>query len=292
MASSLRRALVRARGAAQDFHGQLRADFAPLQTLELYTFARAEDVGRFQVTTDRVLGGRTAASFARKEYAGFAVGCFAGAIDYAPDDDGAAARGGFAAFRTKPDERARDVSAFEGVELRVKTDGRAYVANFKCADHSPEQLWQARIVTPAFQWTRVAVPFKDLTLVTRGRVEALQVPLNRATLNGFGVLLADGANGPFRFELQAVHALRAIHASEWESRAETALLEAAAAPGGGRSAARLGASGGAASDAGTALGVSSDAAAPRDALPAPRPNASREEVARWAAKARSEARVK
>ncbi len=93
----------------------------------LYTFSSPPDVQRFQITTDRVLGGRSDASLRLKAYPSFASGVFEGVIDYpqgGPDGTQTTSKGGFASFRTKADERVRDLSAFEGVELRVKTDGR------------------------------------------------------------------------------------------------------------------------------------------------------------------------
>ncbi|RYG46127.1 hypothetical protein EON67_09890 [archaeon] len=70
--------------------------------------------------------GRTDATFTLKQYNHFNAGLFQGSINF--QDDNPASRGGFASFRTKPSERARDLSAFEAFELRIKTDGRPYVA--------------------------------------------------------------------------------------------------------------------------------------------------------------------
>ena len=222
----LRRALLRLREGGQDLYTGIRGDFAPMETLDLHTFGAATDMSRYQVTTDSVLGGRSVSSFTLKHYTHFSAGCFAGALDFQHEGD-LEGRGGFASFRTLPDERVRDLSAFEAFELRVKTDGRPYVVNFKCAEHSPEQLWQCHIVTPRpFVWTSVAVPFADLRLTRRGRVELAQVELNRETVNGFGVLLADGSNGPFRFELQYLRALRRVDMGQWQSPAERAFVEA------------------------------------------------------------------
>ena len=224
----LRRGLLRLREAAQDLHSQIRADFSPMEFLELHSFREGSDLQKFQVTTDTVLGGRSTSSFTLKPYKTFTAGCFSGCLDFTHDED-IEGRGGFASFRTKPDERVRDLSAFEAFELRIKTDGRPYIANFKCADHSVEQLWQAQLVTPKpYVWTSVALPFRDLRLTRRGRVELVQVDLNRETVNGFGVLLADGSNGPFRFEIQYVRALRRVDPGQWQSGAERAFIEAGA----------------------------------------------------------------
>jgi hypothetical protein len=254
---SLRRALVRLRHGADDLYNQIRADFAPMPALDLFSFAGADDVARFQVTTDRVLGGASDCTFSLKAYRHFSVGSFAGTIDW-PSGTPASARGGFASFRTRADERVRDVSAFGAFQLRVKTDGRAYVANFKCAGRSPEHLWQVRLHAPAFTWVTLAVPFRDLVLTKRGRVDEHQFEFEREALNGFGVLLADGANGPFRFEVQSVAAIRSIDPSQWEPAPELALGGAAAA-------------------------AALDAPAPALPPPAdgPPPGASREELLKW-----------
>ncbi len=97
------------------------ADLAPLASTDVFTFRSAEDIERFQVTTDRVVGGRTEAVLRLKPYKSFSAACFEGIVDR---DDEPNSKGGFAAFRTKADERTRDLSSFEGVEMRVKTDGR------------------------------------------------------------------------------------------------------------------------------------------------------------------------
>lgn len=71
---------------------------------------------------DCLLAGHTQADLSVKEYEQFSSAVFRGAVDYR--DDHPESRGGFAAFRTRPDERVRDLSAFSAVEMRIKSDGR------------------------------------------------------------------------------------------------------------------------------------------------------------------------
>ena len=283
----LRRALLRLREGAQDIYTTVRGDFAPMETLDLHTFSPGTDMGRYQVTTDAVLGGRSTSSFSLKQYEHFSAGCFSGALDFNHEED-LEGRGGFASFRTLPDERVRDLSAFEAFELRVKTDGRPYVLNFKCADHSPEQLWQCHVITPTpFAWASVAVPFADLRLTRRGRVELAQVELNRETVNGFGVLLADGRNGPFRFELQYLRALRRVDMGQWQSPAERAFLEA----GGCAPAVLPPAAGEGGAGEGEPSGEQHPDAPSATGQPPPARDASREEWAAWYKKQRAAARL-
>ena len=100
-------------------------------------------------------------------------GYFEGTIDYR--DDNPNSKGGFAAVRSKHDNKAYDFTAFSALEMRVKTDGRHYILNVKCARLHPETLWQAKIVTEPFRWTTLAVPFEDLMMTRRGVIEYNQV---------------------------------------------------------------------------------------------------------------------
>ena len=71
---------------------------------------------------------------------------------------------------------------------------RSYILNLKCAEFSPEHLWQMRIVTPPARWTTVALPFDELMLTQRGRVELEQREINRDSINGVrGVTGGGGA---------------------------------------------------------------------------------------------------
>lgn len=130
----------------------------PVKKHVIHRYQTADDIDRYQVTTDRVLGGHTSCSFSLKQYEFFSsgargwrvhrrvvvaasarpsssspprvlrcpAGVFQGVIDY--HDDNPDSRGGFASFRTKPEERVRDLSSFEALEMRIKTDGRPCVA--------------------------------------------------------------------------------------------------------------------------------------------------------------------
>lgn len=264
----LKRALIRISESAQDVYIQFRSDFAPLSSLDLFSFSTPEAVAppvvgggsssspiaqrgiiattgksssselqaasdevdllqpdshalallnRFQVTTDRVLGGMSTATLTAKRYKFFTSGVFSGVVDFV-DQSGSAeatARGGFAAFRTKADERVRNFSAFDGLELRVKTDGRVYTLNVKCADYPADALWQCKIVTLPNKWVTIGIPFRDLVLTRRGRIEPERTPVSSEAIAGVGILLADGKNGPFKFEVQWARAVRKITEQEF-----------------------------------------------------------------------------
>lgn len=233
----LRRAWVRAKEAVDDWQLAARADLSPVQWHTLQAFAvapggdAAEVLDRFQVTTDAVLGpaGHTTAALRLRRYAHFTAGEFSGAIDWR--DASPQSRGGFASFRTRSGERLRDLSAFSALEMRVKTDGRPYVLNLKAAHAAPDFLWQIRLLAPAGVWTTLAFPFADMVLTKRGRVELEQHPVERDHIQGWGVLLADSTNGPFRFEVQYLRAVRDLAPEEHVQASEQLIAAAAAGAG-------------------------------------------------------------
>lgn len=180
--ANIRRAFVRVAEAIEDWTIQARADLLPSKFVPVFRFSHEFDMERFQITTDSVLGGSTRASFSLKKYDAFQAGVFEGIIDYT--DDNPNTRGGFAALRTKADDKIRDLHTCVALELRVKTDGRPYILNIKSADMSPDQLWQMRLQAPAFKWTTLACPFNELVLTRRGNTEVTQIPLDASTVNG------------------------------------------------------------------------------------------------------------
>ena len=49
-------------------------DFAPRKQLDIFSFTSQSEVEKFQITTDRVLGGATVCSFSQKQYKEFCSG--------------------------------------------------------------------------------------------------------------------------------------------------------------------------------------------------------------------------
>lgn len=58
--TTLKRALVRVRESVEDWALAARANLLPVQSLDLFTFSNEDVVSRFQITTDRVVGGEAA----------------------------------------------------------------------------------------------------------------------------------------------------------------------------------------------------------------------------------------
>jgi hypothetical protein len=174
--------------AVEDWALTARADLLPAKFVPVYRFTNETDIEKFQVTTDTVLGGSTKATFALKKYDAFEAAVFEGVVDY--QDDNPNTRGGFAAVRSRADERIRDLHTCAALEMRVKTDGRPYILNVKSAEASPDQLWQMRLLAPPYRWTTLACPFHELVLTKRGNTEVSQYPVDTTAISGVSVILS------------------------------------------------------------------------------------------------------
>ena len=92
-----------------------------------------------------------------------------------------------------------DLSASEGVRLKVKGDGRTYQIRFQ-SDARFRNRWPvnfgAEFQTKAGEWTEVFVPFATLKQSWRGR-EFSEYTFNTADIRRITLMLADKQRGPF-----------------------------------------------------------------------------------------------
>jgi hypothetical protein len=159
----------------------------------LFDFSRPADASPFQPIDDVVMGGRSSSRLA-PDPAGFAV--FEGLVSL---EDG----GGFASVRSAP--RPTDLSAYSGVALRVRGDGRRYKLNVRTDAAFDGVTWQAPFHPAPGVWTEVALPFAAFEPRFRGRPVAAGA-LDPARVHTFGLLVSDGQAGPFRLELAWIRA--------------------------------------------------------------------------------------
>ena len=116
--------------------------------------------------------------------------------------------GGFSSIRTEPIDA--DLSAFDGIRLRVRGDGRQYTWRL-----TTDARWRGREVaywatfeTEGGLWTTVDIPFSRFVPRFRGsRLDG--PPLNRGKITGMGLMIYDGQDGPFELRLAEVQAFAA-----------------------------------------------------------------------------------
>lgn len=98
-----------------------------------------------------------------------------------------------------------DFAGAEGIEIRVKGDGRVYTFDIRTSN--------ARMMAGAFQrtfladtgdFTTVRLPFEDFRLYNFGRLVRDAPALDPSRIESIGVTLGDKKTGPFAIEIDAI----------------------------------------------------------------------------------------
>ena len=154
--------------------------------------ANGADLGWY-VVNDNVMGGRSEGGFDVED----ATLVFTGRTN--------TRGGGFSSIRTE--QLRLDLSGHAGIRVRVLGDGRRYTWRL-----TTTARWRGRQIgywadfdTVEDKWTTADIPFSEF--VPRFRGYELEGPaLDAAQITGMGLMIYDNLDGPFRLELDSVHA--------------------------------------------------------------------------------------
>lgn len=159
----------------------------------MFDFRKTTERGKWTPVNDGVMGGKSQGDLAMTG----GVLKFAGNLSLENN-------GGFSSIRHRS---SYDLSAFTGVQLRVKGDGRTYKLRFET--NARYRLWavsySGEFKTKKGQWTEVKVPFTALTQSFRGR-SLSKYPFNPAKVKLVGITLADKISGPFALDVEWIQA--------------------------------------------------------------------------------------
>jgi hypothetical protein len=144
---------------------------------------------------DNVMGGRSEGDFTIDQ----GKLTFAGSTN----TDG----GGFSSIRTPPFRL--DLSAYAGIELHIKGDGRRYIWQLQSRGRyrGLQISYWAEFDTVKDEWTTVHIPFTAFTPNIRG-FPFWGPPLPVNDIAEFGLYIYDKKDGPFRLQLDWVSAYR------------------------------------------------------------------------------------
>ncbi|KAL4457749.1 hypothetical protein ABPG75_012614 [Micractinium tetrahymenae] len=178
---------------------------------DVLSMRSAEDIAKWQRLDDVIMGGQSESGLAPAEDGSGAVWTGDLIIE----------GGGFCGARTLPQEL--DLSAYDGICLRVKGDGQTFKLNIKTdmQTEKPEDTYQATFETQASgDWTTVFIPWHEFVLVKRARSVPDYPPLDPSRICQFGLVLsrfefngyANPNYRPGRFELRIDGGIRAFRA--------------------------------------------------------------------------------
>lgn len=145
--------------------------------MTLFEFATEKSVQNWYTLDDVVMGG---VSQSKMDYAEGGTARFSGRLSL---EQG----GGFASVRY--DKTVFDLGGYEGLELRVKGDGKTY--QLRLHTDVPRVAY-AQHFRAAGDWTTIQLPFTDFKPTFRGRDVPSAPPLNRSVVREVGLMLADG----------------------------------------------------------------------------------------------------
>lgn len=132
-------------------------------------------------------------------------------------------RGGFASFKCRDFERALDLSAYEGIKLTCRGDGKTYKVILYDTNDSFNVAFHQTFTCPKGEVGEVRLKFRDFVPVKRGRGVAKSDPEYRTTDGSkivsmqfmlskfaYGMEMKNPgyAPGPFEFELRRVEAYK------------------------------------------------------------------------------------
>jgi len=113
--------------------------------------------------------------------------------------------GGFASVRSRPE--VRDLSAYDGLILRVRGDGKSYGFRIRTNASFDGVSYQVPLTPPAGEWTELVVPFADFIPVWRGRPVEGHPALDPAEITTFGWIISR-QEGPFRLDISNIRGYR------------------------------------------------------------------------------------
>ncbi len=161
----------------------------------LVDFHRSQAVQEWNVINDGVMGGVSTSQFAHQTD----KAVFSGIVSLENN-------GGFASVRSAPEPF--DLSAFQGIALQVRGDGRSYKFNIRTENSRDGVNYRSAFVTKAGEWITVELPFADFQPSFRGRTVPEAPPLDTAHIVTLGFLIADQQAGPFRLEVARISAIK------------------------------------------------------------------------------------
>ena len=112
--------------------------------------------------------------------------------------------GGFASIRSAPGER--DLSAFGGILIRLRGDGKRYGLNLRTDVPIMAGSYRVKFDTEAGKWQELFFPFEDFQAAWLVVPLKTAPPLEPAKVRSFGFTISDKQAGPFSLEVDWIKA--------------------------------------------------------------------------------------
>jgi monofunctional biosynthetic peptidoglycan transglycosylase len=155
----------------------------------LFAFDAAGDSRPWSATNDGVMGG---VSEGGSEITDEGLLRFGGNVSLENN-------GGFSSIRSA--EVERDLSAYDGVLIRVRGDGKRYAMNIRTDVQFRAGSYRVKFDTEAGEWREIFLPFSDFRATSFGVELRDAPPLDTRKIRSFGFLISDKQAGPFTLDV-------------------------------------------------------------------------------------------
>jgi monofunctional biosynthetic peptidoglycan transglycosylase len=174
-------------------------------TRTVVDFALPESA-RWTIVNDGVMGGRSSSDV---EMTGDNTALFSGFLSLENNGGFASVRGSFPTL---------DLSAYDGVTLRVRGDGRNYQLRFRTNRFFDGVAHGTEFETKAGEWTEVSIPFNRFQPTFRGYRPRGAGPLDPSRIQQITFLIGDKIEAPFQLEIAWVKAYATFAESDAPDR--------------------------------------------------------------------------
>jgi len=164
--------------------------------MTVFNFANESDARRWPATNDGVMGGISQ-----------------GQSDITPDGTlrffgnvSLENNGGFSSIRSLEEER--DLSAYDGILIRVRGDGKQYALNLRTDVRFRAGSYRVKFNSEADKWLELFLPFADFRATSFGVELTDAPPLDAHKIRSLGLLISDKQAGPFNLEVDWIKAAR------------------------------------------------------------------------------------
>ena len=162
--------------------------------ITIFTFDNESDSRRWPATNDGVMGG---ISQGQSGITPDGTLRFFGNVSLENN-------GGFSSIRSLEEEK--DLSAYDGILIRVRGDGNRYALNLRTDVRFRAGSYRVKFDTEAEKWLELFLPFADFRATSFG-VELADAPaLDPGKVRSFGLLISEKQAGPFNLELDWIKA--------------------------------------------------------------------------------------
>lgn len=145
----------------------------------------------WRIINDEVMGGISTSNFFIEN----GIATFSGEVS--PENNG-----GFASVRFAAE--TEELSGFDGVEIKIRGDGKIYNLRFRTDNNFDGFSYQAKVKSKNQKWSVIRIPLDNFVPVFRGRTILNKPSLVSDKIKQVGLLIADKQFGSFNLDIEYI----------------------------------------------------------------------------------------